>query len=364
MIRILFFIETLKGGGAEKVLCNLVNHMDQSQFQITVQTLYKEEVSLVTGIRYKYCYPSNNSFYNNLKRIEAATRLTYLFHIRDNYDIEVAYLECGATKIMAGSTNKKAKKIAWVHCDLQNIIGDPKEFAKQTKKYYCKFDQVACVSEKVKQSFTELFGNTPKSTIVHNVIDDTEIIDKALESLPDGIEKRRTTVTLVGRLTPQKKIERILAAHRRILDDGVDFDLWIVGDGEERARIEAKIKELNLSDRVTLFGFRNNPYPFMANSDLLACSSVYEGYSTFITEGLILGKPIVTTDVSGMRELLGDSEYGLITENEDENFYEGLKKMISDEELRAHYQNKAKQRGKDFHIDKLVKENEDFLLEL
>ena len=361
MIKILFFIETLQGGGAEKVLCNLVNHMDKSRFQITVQTLYREEVSLASGIEYKYCYPSGNRFYSMIKRAEAALGLTYSIHIRGEYDIEVAYLECGATKIMAGSTNKKAKKIAWVHCDLQNIICDPQEFAKQTKKYYQQFDQVACVSERVKQSFTELFGQNPEAMVVHNVIDNLEIIKKAQQPLPEGLEKRRMTVTLVGRLTPPKKIERILAAHRRLLDDGYDFDLWIVGEGEERAKIESKIKELELEQRVTLFGFKSNPYPFMYNADLLACSSVFEGFSTFITEGLILGKPIVTTDVSGMRELLGDSEYGLITANDDEDFYQGLKRMIADDDLRAHYQRQAEVRGKSFHTDILVKENETFL---
>ena len=77
-------------------------------------------------------------------------------------------------------------------------------------------------------------------------------------------------------------------------------------------------------------GFRDNPYCLMGTADLLVCSSVFEGFSTFITEGLILGKPIVTTDVSGMRELLGDSEYGLITANDDEAFYEGVKRMLAE----------------------------------
>lgn len=120
MINILFFIESLSGGGAEKVLRDLVNAMDQTRFAITVQTLYPEDAGkyLAQGIRYRYCYPKASRWNDRRMRIEAALGLTYPLHIRDAYDIEVAYLECGATKIMAGSTNKQALKLAWVHCDL------------------------------------------------------------------------------------------------------------------------------------------------------------------------------------------------------------------------------------------------------
>ena len=113
MIKILFFIETLNGGGAEKVLQNLVNALDKSEFDITVQTLYPDKAAenLADGIKYKYCYPSASGLNQLVMRLETAFGLTYPRHIKEDYDIEVAYLECGSTKIMAGSTNKKAKKI-------------------------------------------------------------------------------------------------------------------------------------------------------------------------------------------------------------------------------------------------------------
>ena len=96
----------------------------------------------------------------------------------------------------------------------------------------------------------------------------------------------------------------------------------------------------------------------------MACSSVFEGYSTFITEGLILGKPIVTTDVSGAREQLGNSEFGLVVENEDEAFYQGLKQMISDKALLEHYEKMAKRRSPDFSCGQRVKETELFLKQI
>lgn len=134
MINILFFIESLSGGGAEKVLRNLVNAMDQTKFCITVQTLYPDDAGkyLAPGIRYRYCYPAKNRINELRMRAEAAAGLTYPLHIKDDYDIEVAYLECGSTKIMASSTNQKALKLAWVHSDLQNWA-NPDDFAATTK---------------------------------------------------------------------------------------------------------------------------------------------------------------------------------------------------------------------------------------
>ena len=362
MIKILFHIDTLVGGGAEKVLCNLVNHMDQSKFDITVQTVYPDDATkyLADGIHYKSIYPSKNKFYQMLYRAEAALGLVYPLHMKDDYDIEIAYLEFGPTKVIASSTNKKAKKIAWVHCDFDIAIPDKKAFIEKAASQYKKFDKIACVSEKCKESFVSMFGNDPEVVVIHNVIDDKEILDKANQPLK-GVHKRRFTLCTVGRLSAPKNYIRLLKTAYKLHSDGFEFDLWFVGDGEQRSLLENYIHEHDMESYVTLFGFQKNPYPFMKVADLLVCSSNYEGFSTFIAEGLILGKPIITTDCSGMRELLGDSEYGLIVPNKDEAFYNGVRMMLSmnKEELKE-YADKSLVRGELFSTDYLVKDTEFF----
>ena len=363
--KILFFIESLSGGGAEKVLCNLVNAMDRTKFAVTVQTLWREDAAkyLAPGTEYRYCYPSKNRLSELRMRAEAAAGLTYPLHIKGDYDIEVAYLECGATKIMAGSTNKSALKLAWVHCDLKNRIGDPAAFAAATKKYYSRYDYAVCVSENVRKSFCELYGDTVDAVTVYNTVDDAEILRNAALPLPGDVHKRRITVAAVGRLCAPKNFVRALAAHRRLLSEGIDHDLWVIGEGEDRPILEEYIRENHLEDSAKLLGFRKDPYCLMNAADLLVCSSVYEGFSTFITEGLILGKPIVTTDVSGMRELLGDSRYGLITDNNDEAFYAGVKRMLTEPGLAEHYAAAAALRGADFRSERLTRETERFFTE-
>ena len=195
------------------------------------------------------------------------------------------------------------------------------------------------------------------------MVDDAAIREKARAELPAGLQKRRLTMASLGRLTHQKGYDVLLRVHDRLIRDGMECDLWIAGEGEDRPALEQFIAEHRLQDSVKLLGFCENPYPILQAADVLACSSRYEGLSTFVTEGLILAKPIVTTNCTGMRELLGESEYGLIAENDDEAFYQALKQMLSDSSLRELYAKKAAARGKDFSTAALVETAEIYFTE-
>lgn len=366
MIKVLFFIETLGGGGAEKVLCDLVNHMDQSKFDITVETLWPCEESnrLAKGIRYKSVYRSRSRLNQFRMRMESALGLVYRLHMKDDYDIEIAYLEMGSTKIIASSTNKRAKKVAWVHCDLAIRVADVNSFVKAASLQYRMFDRIVCVSEGGLQSYINLFGNNPPACVIYNTIDDRVIKELSCHPLPLNAERRRFTVVTVGRLTYQKAYERLIEIHKRLIGDGYKYDMWIVGDGELRNTLEKIVNESGLGDSVKLWGFQMNPYPFIKAADLLICSSRSEGLSTFVTEGLILGKPIIATCCAGMRDLLGDSEYGIITENSLEGLYTGLKQCLDDPEMLAGYAIKAGERGKAFSAQALTRKTELFLEDL
>ena len=366
MIKILFFIETLKAGGAEKVMIDLVNHMDQTKFDITVHTVWPCDARkyLAPGIHYKSMYAAENKANHLRYRVEAESGLAYRLHIKDDYDIECAYLEMGPTKVMSASTNQKAKKLAWVHCDLSKKVGDTDAFVAKAGPQYRKFDEIICVSENVQEAFVKLFGTDVPSRVIHNVVEDDVIRKKATANLPEGLQKKRFTIATLGRLTHQKGYDILLKVHNRLLRDGFAFDLWIAGEGEDRPMLEQYIADHGLADSVKLLGFQENPYPILEAADLLVCSSRYEGLSTFVTEGLILGKPIVTTDCTGMRELLGDSEFGLITDMNEDALYDGIRRLLQDEDLRNNYAKKAELRGRDFSTAMLVKNTEDYFMKL
>ena len=363
MIKILFFMDTLSEGGAEKVLRTLVNNMDQGQFQITVQTLNEVDPGayLVPGIRYKAVNRRKTKWGKTLFsywiRLCAELKWLYPLYIRDDYDIEVAYLECGPTKIMAGSTNKNALKLAWVHCDLKK---KPLRDLPKVRRHYGAYDKIVCVSRNVRDSFVRLFGAELETAVVYNANDEAQIQALARAFTPDRTDM--PTIAAIGRLAHQKGNDRLLEACRRLKEDGRGFSLWLIGEGPERQALEWMVQAYGLGSQVTFWGFQANPYPYMAAADLIVVPSRYEGFSTVVTEALILGKPVAATPCSGMDELLGDSEFGLITEDSVEGIYQGLKKMLDDPALRAHYAQAAGLRGKAFSKDAVLSRTERFFL--
>lgn len=367
MTKLLFFIDTtLSSGGAEKVLQTLVNHLDPSRFDVTVMTAWPEDAThrFLPHIHYKSLYPARNKLWRLISRAEAQLGLTYRLRMAGDYDIEIAYLEHGPTKILASSTNARAKKLAWVHCELDKSESDLSELQRKASGWYAKFDRVLCVSQTVRDSFIRIFGNKPEALVLHNVVDSDEILTKAAQSLPESLGKRRLTVATVGRMYPPKGYDHLLQVHKQLKEDGVDHDLWILGDGPERGSLEAYCREHHLEDSVSMPGYLTNPYPVFREADVIVCSSRYEGFSTVVTEALILGKPVVTTDCSGMYELLGNNEFGIITENSVSGLYAGLKRMLSEPGLMDRYAAAAALRGKDFCRDVLVGKHEAFFTEL
>lgn len=367
MTKILFFIDTLTGGGAEKVLRTLVNNMDPGKFDITVHTLEEADPTGLLGPHVRYravnrCKTDlGKKLFSYWLRLCAQMKWLYPLYIRDDYDMEVAYLECGPTKILAHSTNRRAKKIAWVHCDLA-IKENMADQADKLRGYYRAYDKVVCVAGTVKDSFDTLFGDATDSLVLYNVNDEADILEKAGAFAVPASDV--PVLAVVGRLSYEKGVDRLLEACARLREDGLRFYLRIVGDGPEREKLEQMARDLKLEDSLVFMGFQANPYPIMEGTDVIVCPSRFEGFSTVVTEALILGKPVVTTPCSGMRELLGQSEFGLITEDGARGIYLGLKKMLEDPAFRKRYAEAAAVRGKAFSKEKLVAETEGFFLDL
>ena len=361
MTNILFYIDTLKAGGAEKVLENLVNAMDSRRFAVTVATPFPEDRSgLAEHVTYRSLYPAKNLLTRYLYRLESALGIAAR-RLGADFDLEVAYLECGPTKFLA-SSKRAAKKVAWVHCDLIRKADDPMAFAKKTAPWYAKYDRVVCVSQSVRDSFLQLYGHRFPADVLYNVNDEAQILARADAFQPESGDV--PTLCAVGRLTGQKNFLHLLRALPKLKKDGIPFRLQLIGEGEERSRLEEYIHRKKLGDCVQLLGWQENPYPYMKAADLIVCSSIYEGLSTVVTEALILGKPVVTTPCNGMTELLGDSEYGLIADPDDNGLHRALRRMLTEPQLRQRYAEAAARRGQEFRGAPLARKTEDFFTEL
>lgn len=371
MIRILFFIPRLSEGGAEKVLRNLVNNMNPAKFDITVQTIENcdSKKYLAPGIHYRAINRCKTFLGRKLFsfwfRICAELKLAYRFFVRGDYDIEVAYLETISTKIIAQSTNKHAAKLAWVHCDLSKKEGI-NDAAKKIRRQYKKYDKIVCVSKDVQKGFCQLFGESFNTVVLPNVIDEEEICRKAEELTLDIDKKERggNVFLAVGRLTQQKNFEFLINVCAALKSEGLQFYLEILGEGPEREALSKQIKKLNLTECVRLCGYKENPYPWIKNADAIVCSSKYEGISSVIIEALILGKTVITVPCTGMEELLGDSEYGIIADDSNKGLYYCMKNFLNNSSLKSFYEKKALIRSRKFSKFRILKETEALFLDL
>lgn len=365
-IKILFLIHDLGQGGAEKVLVNLVNHMDLNKFDITIISLFGggiNEQFLNDRINYRYIF--KKSFPGNTKFLKLfSPEFLHKIIVKKYYDIEVSFLEGPCSRIISGCTNN-SKKISWIHVQQGNIKIAKSSFRseKECKLSYSKFDKIICVSEFVKQDFLNIFGNSNNIEVLYNTVDSEDIIQKSKCST-DIIDNDSFSICGVGSLKKSKGFDRLIRIHKKLIDSGLNVKTYILGKGPEKSNLQKYIKQLGIEDSFKLLGYDTNPYKFISRCDLFVCTSFAEGFSTATSEALILGTPVCTVEVSGMREMLGNNEYGIITNNNENELYKALYNLINDTNLYNHYKEKALERGIMFNTQETVNKVEKMLLEI
>lgn len=367
MKKVLFLIHDLGPGGAEKVLVNLVNNMDPDKFDITVQVLFAGGVNeqfLKPHIHLEHVFSRAFPGNSHLMKLFSPAALHQLF-IKEQYDIEVSYLEGPSARIISGCPYADTKLVSWIHVEQHTRQVASKAFRSYEESAEChgKFHQTVCVSQYVKQDFQNLYPQVNNVCVLYNTNETGQILKQSREPVEPGIFRDgEIRLCGVGKLMPIKGFDRIVRIHKRLRNDGYPVHTYILGDGSERTRLEAYIAENDLAATVTLLGYQTNPYKYVSRCDLFLCASTAEGFSTAATEALIVGTPACTVDVSGMKEMLGEhNEWGIVTENNEEALYQGIKRLLDDPELLAHYKEKAAQRGKTFSTENTVKAVEEML---
>lgn len=365
MLKILFLIHDLSVGGAEKVLVNLVNNMDKDKFDITLMTLFDVGVNkqfLNDDIKYKTCfkYPiPGNSHYMKL----LTPKRLYKWLIKDDYDIVISYLEGPTARIVAGAPDN-VKVVSYIHITIPSLkaLSRPFRSKKETIKCYQRADQMVYVSKTVMTDFQKLC-ETKNNIVLYNTIETNAIIRLSCESIVENdFSKNNFNWCGVGKLIPTKGFERMLRIQKRLLDDGFDVHFHALGVGPLENELKQFCIDNNLDKSVTFWGYQTNPYKYVANCDLYVCASFAEGFSTAATEALIVGTPVCTVEVSGMKEMLGDNnEYGIVTPNDEDELYKAIKRLVESPTLLEHYKHQAIERGKFFSTENTVRAVENML---
>ncbi|KIR02082.1 Alpha-1,4-N-acetylgalactosamine transferase PglJ [Lachnospiraceae bacterium TWA4] len=367
MKKVLFLIHDLGPGGAEKVLVNLVNNIDPKKFDVTVLTLFGggvNEKNIKEHVRYKTIFQRMIPGNSKLMKLMTPRQLHHLF-IKEKYDIEVSYLEGVSSRIISGCPYKDTKLIAWIHVQQTNkeIASYSFRSYKEAVKCYQRFDKIACVSESVKEDYQQIFPMIKNTSVLYNTNETDEILQLKEEDIEDNLFKESEfKICGVGKLMPIKGFDKLARIHKKLKEKGYPVHSYVLGVGPEKEKIEDYVRENNLQDSFTLLGYQTNPYKYVSKCDVFVCTSTAEGFSTAATEALIVGTPVVTTPVAGMREMLGENnEYGIITEMNEESIYLEIKKLIDSKDLLTHYKDQAKERGKCFSKEITVKAVENYI---
>ena len=327
MKKILFFGYTLEVGGAEKVLIDFLNIL-KSDYEIDLALLEKKG-DFIKDVpdNIKIIQMRNNNFSYFLFRYIPFYRKMKINKIANlkNYDVAIGFFE-GRSATWVADIKKNITRIAWLHNDVNKFdIGIPE---KEIKDSYNKMDKIIAVSEVSKENFKKKYDiNENKIKVLYNLVDEKSIIEKSneFEVINDVF-----TFTNVGKMRPQKRQDRLVRIAYNLKKSGYKFKIQIIGDGPEESNIKELIKKYDVSDVVELLGLQINPYPYIKNANCIVVSSDFEGYSISMKEALILKKPIISTDVSGARELFEGEKYGIISEISDEDLEKKMKDVLDE----------------------------------
>lgn len=229
--------------------------------------------------------------------------------LREEYDLAVAYLEGGATYYVADHV-KARRKAAFVHID----YGQAGYTRALDLDCYRQFDRIFTVSDEVREHFLEMYPEYGgKTSVFHNLVDQDRIrsLAQADGSFSDDFSGCR--LLTVGRLTRQKRYDiaiRAMALLKRTAPMPVRW--YVLGEGDLRGELEQQIRAAGLEEDFVLLGVRPNPYPYIRTCDIYVHATGFEGKSIAIQEAQTLGKPILATDCSGNREQITSGTDGLL----------------------------------------------------
>lgn len=339
MKKIVFGITSLGIGGAERVLVDIVNEICD-KYDITIFALYGNgefEKQLNKKVKFISAYKESFNELSSVKKKWISLQMVcsglrkkiYNKYIKDKFDVEIAFLEGPITWVMSHKSN--AKKVAWVHNDIEDVFDKDKGASlkqKMNRECYTKYDNIIFVSKDNLKKFKEYFPEIKADMqVIYNYLNTDSVKEKAKEFKVNEIDKKSVSFLQVCRLVEQKAVLRLLDVHKKLIDDGVEHKIYIVGDGPLREDIEHKIDEYKVRDTFILLGKRENPYPYIKAADYFILLSYYEGLGMVLLEAKALDKYILITDSAARETLIGYNDSKIVDNNED-GIYEGIKELV------------------------------------
>lgn len=258
----------------------------------------------------------------------------------ETYDLAIAYLEGGATYYVADHVKAK-RKATFLHVDYTEA-GYNRSLDRDC---YLNYDRIFTVSDEVKESFLAVYPECETRTeVFHNILNQENIRQRAKEQggFTDSYDGFR--ILTVGRLTSQKAYEISIEAMKLLKDRGIKARWYVLGEGDQRPMLTAKIQQLGLQEDFVLMGAVDNPYPYYAQTDIYVHATRFEGKSIAIQEAQTLGCPILVSDCSGNREQVTHGVDGLLCDLTPEAISDGIIELYQQKDKRIQYGKKSSEK--------------------
>ena len=359
--KILITNDLVFGGGVEKLMYDLVMAWHE-KYDITVMSykyddrfydVYPSDVNYLSeSVPKEY---KSNVFVHALsslnRRFYAATIVSRIESM--GFDVMLCMKDGGT--MWSGLKYNIPVKYAWNHTDYNSHYYTLSTFgsAEAEVEAMQQYKNIVCVSQDIKKGVCDVIGDPGNLIVKYNPINVENILEKAKEPVVDidslDLPKDAQPVRFVsvGRLNEQKGYTFLIEACKALEDEGYNFEVIVIGAqeewGDETRRIDEAMRRTG-AKKIKFIGGRSNSYKYMAIADWFISSSIYEGYSLVSQEAAVLDVPLMLTDCSGVRELLGDSEYGIVMPINVVGIYKSMKRVLDNPELREYYKNKIMER--------------------
>ena len=380
MRKLLFSAVSLEIGGIETALVTLLNYLasqkeniirgknaeqtentenedKKSKYEITLVLEKKQGIfldSLNSNIKIIEYTPSENKIVPLRKAINLFKQIKFKLKYKNKFDFSCCYATYSKPASFTARTASENSAL-WVHSEYMSAFKNNKEkyinFFDEIKAY--EFKNVIFVSNNAKNIFVntwkEIENTKPgyknthkykniqkykdiqgKVQVIYNLVNYQDIIEKSKDQIVDAKKENIYTFLNVGRHTEEdKKITRIIESAKKIKEDEIKFRIILIGDGEKTLQYKELVEKYNLQEEIIFLGKKKNPYPYYKIADCFLLTSEYEGFPVVYTEAMVLGLPIITTDVSDSKEVI-ENKFGTVVEKNVNSIYNAMKKAITE----------------------------------
>lgn len=364
-IKILFVINSLEGGGAEKVIIKILKQINNEIFLYDVALLRKKGI-------YINALKDNVNIYDLGVRSEKIGKYIplaakKLIDLEKKYDLVISFMwESNIINLIASLFSKK-KRIISERINLIEYINVTFPSLKRyfalllTKLLYKRANLIITPSHGLKSqlvSFCKIKDNSIK--VIPNPFD-LERIKKLSE---EEIDIKYPYILFVGRLHNQKNIPLLLESFKDLREKNIS--LLIIGEGQEKGRLINLANELGISERVVFMDFQKNPYKYMKKATCLVLSSYYEAFPNVLVEAMASGCPVISTNCPfGPSEIIENDKNGLLIKvNDKEGLTEALKRVISDANFRTTLIENGYKSAEKYDIKKVIQLYEEAIIEV